>query len=258
MKNLRITIVATLIALSALGGFQVYGGVKVNVSVFTSIPIAPNAITNIKVKPACPINNAIWIDGYWNWNPRTNSYVWEHGHWIIPPYNGAVWMPGYWSYTPRGYVWVDAAWVPKNQTIAYGYCQGRYDYYGRPVYYHKPTQTHGHGYAYKYDHRPEYKKNKYSSNPHFNSQNNNKATNKTVQTPNTRPSTRSVNTARTSSSSERTSISTRENTKSNASTVAKSNNKNTRSSASSKSGNSTRTSSSSRSNTSGAVPSSRR
>ncbi len=163
MKNLKLTIIAAFISLFS---FQSSG--QVHVSIFTSIPIAPNISLNVGITTPQPRYDAIWIDGFWTFDIRTGSYVWVQGYWAFPPHPGAVWMPGYWNHTSRGYVWVDACWTPRNYVVPHGYFKGRFDYYGRPVYYHKPQRAYKYGYAYKYDHRPEYRGNSYSSNPRFN------------------------------------------------------------------------------------------
>lgn len=139
------------------------------VSVYVNIPIAPEIVINVGVNTAhAPASNYIWIEGHYNWNPRFNMYVWVDGYWALPPHRGAIWMPGYWEHTPYGYRWVNAYWAPHNHRMVYGHYHGRYDYFGRPVYYHKPNKRSTHGYAYCYDHNPHHRGKSFSSSAHYN------------------------------------------------------------------------------------------
>lgn len=140
-----------------------------DVAVYQQIPLAPNVVLTVETPViAAPSPNYIWIDGYWTWDYGYREYVWVPGRWEVSPYAGAVWIPGYWEYTQRGYRWINAMWLPRNYQMRYGYASGRYDYYGRPVYYQQPVSLASSGYAYAYDHRPEYRSKSYSSSPVFN------------------------------------------------------------------------------------------
>ena len=165
MKNLRIIFVTVIIALFAT---QASAQVQVSASVFASIPIAPNINFNIGVMTPQPRFDAVWIDGFWTFDMRTRAYVWVQGYWAIPPHPGAIWLPGFWQNTGRGFVWMNAGWAPRNFVIPYGFFSGRYDYFGRPVFYGRPTRNIGHGYAFRYDHRPEFISNRFSSDPRQN------------------------------------------------------------------------------------------
>ena len=167
MKNLRTIFATAIIALLAI---QASAQVHVSGSVFASIPIAPNINLNIGVMTPQPRFDAIWIEGYWTFDHRTRSYVWVQGFWTTPPHPGAIWIPGFWNNTGHGFVWVNAAWTPRNSAVPFGYFNGRYDYYGRPVYYSKPTRNIGHGYAFRYDHRSEFRSNRFSSDPRQNNE----------------------------------------------------------------------------------------
>ncbi|GHT60039.1 hypothetical protein AGMMS50239_08120 [Bacteroidia bacterium] len=140
-----------------------------NVSIYTEIPLAPNVVLTVETPMiASPGPDYVWVDGYWTWDYRYREYVWAQGYWALAPYAGAFWIPGYWEYYRSGYRWIDACWLPRNHQFAYGYYNGRYDYYGRPVYYDRPRNNVRRGYAYTYDNRPEYRSKGYSSSPRFN------------------------------------------------------------------------------------------
>ncbi|MDR0413224.1 MAG: hypothetical protein LBH61_05440, partial [Dysgonamonadaceae bacterium] len=139
-----------------------------DVAVYTRIPVAPNVVLTVGVPAiAAPSPDHIWVEGYWTWDTPRREYIWVQGYWALAPYVGAYWVPGYWEYYASGYRWVDAYWIPRNTHLAFGYYDGRYDYYGRPVYYHRPA-SHPRGYAYGYDHDPKHRTRRYSSSVHFN------------------------------------------------------------------------------------------
>ncbi|MDR1562706.1 MAG: hypothetical protein LBS54_06445 [Dysgonamonadaceae bacterium] len=144
-------------------------GVQANMAIYSSIPLAPNVVLTVE-NPiyTSPGPGYVWLDGYWTWDARYREYIWVQGRWEIVPYAGAFWIPGYWDYVSGGYRWIDACWLPRNYDIRYGYYSGRYDYYGRPVYYHRPkVDTHA-GFAYGYDHRQSSRGKGYSSSRSFN------------------------------------------------------------------------------------------
>jgi len=165
MKLLSVAAGIIFVATSCITTMAPVAGV----TVYSQIPMAPNVVLTVETPViAAPAANYIWIDGYWTWDYGYREYVWVPGRWEAAPYAGAVWLPGYWEYYQNGYRWIDAAWLPRNYTMRYGYSSGRYDYYGRPVYYPMPSSNERSGYAYSYDHRPEYRSKSYSSSQTFN------------------------------------------------------------------------------------------
>jgi hypothetical protein len=140
--------------------------VPVDVTVYTVIPAyapPPIVVTTGPGYYVQPGPKYIWIDGYWTWDYYRGAYTWVNGYWAKAPYYQAVWVPGYWEYRPAGYVWIDATWYRPGY-LPYGYYDGRYDYYGRKVYYPQVVYGTGQrGYSYSYDHRSEYRGNEYSS-----------------------------------------------------------------------------------------------
>jgi hypothetical protein len=142
---------------------------QVHVSLYAKIPMAPNIVLRVETPViATPGPDYIWVDGYWTWDSRYREYVWIQGYWAVAPYSGAYWIPGYWERYRNGYRWVEACWLPRDYHLHFGYYSGRYDYYGRPVYYHQPSRESRVGYSYAYDHRPEHIGKGYSSSPRFN------------------------------------------------------------------------------------------
>ncbi len=62
-----------------------------------------------QVRPVRPYAGAVWIGGHWNWNARTDSYVWLSGYWTRSK-PGRTWVSGHWVKRPRGWVWVSGHW----------------------------------------------------------------------------------------------------------------------------------------------------
>jgi hypothetical protein len=89
----------------------------------------PAATPIIPKKPADPIpeippdqkpddENAIWIPGYWAWDPGSEQFLWVSGIWRVPP-PGMQWVPGYWNAVDDGYQWVAGYWSPAEAEQQY-------------------------------------------------------------------------------------------------------------------------------------------
>ncbi|MGE0757029.1 MAG: carboxypeptidase-like regulatory domain-containing protein [Pirellulaceae bacterium] len=68
----------------------------------------------VEVPPAIDAQlekRAVWIPGYWEWEPARESFVWTTGVWRFPP-PGRRWRPGQWARTADGFVRVSGQWVP--------------------------------------------------------------------------------------------------------------------------------------------------
>ena len=71
----------------------------------------------VEQRPFQPSGSHIWIDGYWNWNGR---YVWESGHWAIPPHEHAVWVAPRYEKHEQGYRYAPGRWNANQQASAPG------------------------------------------------------------------------------------------------------------------------------------------
>jgi len=60
---------------------------------------------------------ARWIEGYWDWDPGRNDYVWVAGLWRVPP-PGTFWVNGYWRRDDRGWYRVPGFWSARRETTA--------------------------------------------------------------------------------------------------------------------------------------------
>lgn len=56
-------------------------------------------------RPQRPSNDYIWIDGGWNWNSRTNSYIQINGNWEKNN-QGRKHKQGHWERNEHGSRWV--------------------------------------------------------------------------------------------------------------------------------------------------------
>ncbi|MHC4551126.1 MAG: YXWGXW repeat-containing protein [Planctomycetota bacterium] len=69
-------------------------------------PPAPPRV--VVVKGRRPGQGHVWIGGHYVF--RHKKYVWEKGHWAVPPRKHAVWVKGYWKRTLSGGLWVAGHW----------------------------------------------------------------------------------------------------------------------------------------------------
>ena len=99
---------ATLLASASMLHAQVSFGISIGP------PPQPRVV---RVLPARPGPEFVWIDGYWY--PSGGRYRWHDGYWTRPPYDGARWIAphhdgrqffdGYWD-GDRGHVQHEHKW----------------------------------------------------------------------------------------------------------------------------------------------------
>ncbi len=75
-----------LLALMLLAGGTMFA-VDFSVGVRIGPPPPPRVI---RVRPAAPGPDYVWVDGYWY--PVSGRYVWHDGYWSRPIYPGAHWV----------------------------------------------------------------------------------------------------------------------------------------------------------------------
>ena len=73
-------------------------------------PPAPRA--TVAVRPAAPVQGAVWVQGHWQWNGA--QYIWVQGSWLQPR-AGAVYVQPRWERRGRGYVYVQGTWRPGHR-----------------------------------------------------------------------------------------------------------------------------------------------
>lgn len=72
------------------------------------ISVAP-PVPKEEVKPKQP-KNTFWVDGYWKWNGKTQSYSWVKGKWIKGK-SGKKYQPGHWTQSEKGWYWTPPKWI---------------------------------------------------------------------------------------------------------------------------------------------------
>ncbi len=73
-----------------LAGFLLAGGMmfaQVGIGITIGAPPPPRVL---RVRPAAPGPDFVWVDGYWY--VVNGRYQWHAGYWTRPPYAGAVWV----------------------------------------------------------------------------------------------------------------------------------------------------------------------
>jgi hypothetical protein len=60
-----------------------------------------------------PSDDAIWVPGYWEWDPNRADFTWVTGTWRVPPPN-RFWVPGYWTRDASGWSRVSGFWSEKS------------------------------------------------------------------------------------------------------------------------------------------------
>ena len=62
-----------------------------------------------EVIPAQPVAEAVWVGGYWVYDP-VGRYDWVAGRWEVPPQQYRVFVPPHWAHRGRGYVYLHGYW----------------------------------------------------------------------------------------------------------------------------------------------------
>src|SRR5262245_28171356 len=89
----------------------------------------------VEQPPPEPFAGAVWMAGYWEWQPDLGRHVWIAGRWTAPPRAGVAYMPPSWRSYGRGlYYRVPGRWVVAPPRDAYGR-HVAYDSLGRPYYF---------------------------------------------------------------------------------------------------------------------------
>ena len=83
IKNLIGTLLFSAMLLTVAPAF----GAQVSLGIRIGPPPAPRVL---RVRPASPGPDYVWVDGYWY--PVGRRYQWHEGYWTRPPYAGARWV----------------------------------------------------------------------------------------------------------------------------------------------------------------------
>ncbi|APW60005.1 hypothetical protein [Paludisphaera borealis] len=71
----------------------------------------PDVIERPALDP--PNSKAVWIEGYWEWNPGRKDFVWVTGSWRVPP-PGRFWVNGFWKRDDKGWYRVSGFWSDRK------------------------------------------------------------------------------------------------------------------------------------------------
>ncbi len=79
-------------------------GVRIRPGVEIRVGNAPPAPRIEHIRMEAPSRRHVWVDGFWDWNPRRGDWEWVPGGWYLPPRGRYRWVPPH--YQPRGEGWV--------------------------------------------------------------------------------------------------------------------------------------------------------
>lgn len=100
------------------------GAVKIRheaVTDFVDIPASivvkvapPEPKEEVVIDESRPDKDAVWVAGYWQWDPAGAAYEWVPGTWrrAIP---NLTWHAGRWDKAGEGYEWVSGFWSPDKE-----------------------------------------------------------------------------------------------------------------------------------------------
>lgn len=60
--------------------------------------------------------DAVWVGGYWSWDPASNDFGWVSGAWKVPP-GGMIWVPGRWVRDDQGWSRSVGTWSPRRGQV---------------------------------------------------------------------------------------------------------------------------------------------
>ena len=60
-------------------------------------------------RSSSPSGAHVWVDGDWEWNRQSQTYVHQEGYWH-KPYHGRKFIAGHWTSTSRGHSWIKGHW----------------------------------------------------------------------------------------------------------------------------------------------------
>lgn len=103
MKNyLRIAIIVGVLAIAA----PVYAQLHVGLGITIGPPPPPKEEVIVRK----PFRGAVWVPGYYRWEPRHHRYVWVRGRWTHPPRAHAAWTPGHWKNRNGEWIFFEGRW----------------------------------------------------------------------------------------------------------------------------------------------------
>ena len=79
------------------------------------IQVAPPA-AQVETIPRSPQRGAIWTPGYYQFDPSSQSYVWQAGSWQVPPSRKMQWVAAHYTTHDDGsYEFTAGHWATRHQ-----------------------------------------------------------------------------------------------------------------------------------------------
>ncbi len=104
-----------LLKVLALGAFLALATPAAYSQVGVRIQLAPPA-AQVETVPPSPGGGAIWTPGFYQFDPGSQTYVWQSGTWQVPPSRHMVWQPSHYIERSDGsYEFFSGHWATKHQ-----------------------------------------------------------------------------------------------------------------------------------------------
>lgn len=62
-----------------------------------------------------PAPSYVWVPG--QWERSADSWSWNAGEWVQPPFSSTYWVPGYWQNRGGQYQWETGHWAAADQGV---------------------------------------------------------------------------------------------------------------------------------------------
>jgi len=106
-----LSLAVALFVTSALSAQAVLNPPPVTTST-TYIPVPPPPQEVITEAPG---PSYVWVPG--QWDRTADSWSWNGGEWVQPPFSNAYWVPGYWQHWGGQYQWETGHWAAAEQGV---------------------------------------------------------------------------------------------------------------------------------------------
>jgi len=130
MKRRVLWVLSSLLLVGLLTSGSAYSQVSFGIG----IHVGPPPVRYERVGSP-PFAHAVWVRGYWFWDPGLDRYVWCSGRWTDAR-PGYAWHDGWWGHSRRGWAWREGWWERAHD--------GRRDYHERSEWRHDSDRR-GHG-----------------------------------------------------------------------------------------------------------------
>ncbi|MFT3830171.1 MAG: YXWGXW repeat-containing protein [Opitutaceae bacterium] len=84
---------------------QIPDAAQVSPAPLVDKPLPPSTADTVGDQPSA---EHVYISGHWRW--QDGAYVWDAGHWEMPPTDGASWVAPRWEKRDNGYVLIEGYW----------------------------------------------------------------------------------------------------------------------------------------------------